>query len=845
MRIVRDLFIATIVWLGFIVSIQAQDFFAPNPWNITENFMVNSGDSMYVPFGTEVNLSDGVKLSIALGGEVFIESDVKVSAGKNASVEVYGNLIAQGTDIEPIVFTSSLAVQEKSSWNGIYAYAGAMVSMTNCRVLYSHYGVRSYNTSNTGINLDIRYSHFEQNKYALYLHETIASTGSSPVIQYNSFIENDFHLYTLNFTEAVTSVIDARFNWWGSNNVNEIAAKIYDRKDDEQALLVDYSQLRASISTSDILTNTQMGQLVEEFPGEPINLSGNLELVGDMVISGDQQVFLSSGSHLHIHAGVNLTIEAGSFLMLESGAIVTFDENEGIELYGDLHASGMEGNKVVFTSALDNPVKGSWNGIAVHAGSSVVIDHSQIKYASAGVNNQDTRTGAADIRIGNTLFEQNEVAVSLYEYADVDISAVINYSAFIDNSYNLYTISEYSQSTSVIDARFNWWNSTDSTEISAKIVDQHDNGRGLQVNYSQLRASAASNDILTNTQMGPLVEEFPGEPISLSGNLELVGDTVISGDQQVFLSSGSSLHIHAGVNLTIEAGSFLMLESGASVTFDENAGIELYGDLHASGMEGNEVVFTSALDNPVKGSWDGIMAHAGSSVSLNNSQIKYASIGVSNQDTRSGAANINIGNTLFEQNEVAVYLYEYAGVDLSADINYSAFIDNTHDIYTETEVAQSTTIIDARYNWWGSVDTRDISSKIVDQQDSDNALLVDYSQLRASIANSDVLTNTLAVNWPDDLLQGYEYWLSGNYSLIGDITIDEGEIVHLDFGSELHINANINLTLAAGGVLFIEQGVRITLDSGSSIQGQGECIIMADVEIISADELVNVIDSCQ
>ncbi|MDD2563098.1 MAG: right-handed parallel beta-helix repeat-containing protein [Salinivirgaceae bacterium] len=78
----------------------------------------------------------GVNLTISAGATLkFMDN-----AGLDISYwdEHYAKLIANGTDSEPIVFTSGSPSPDKGDWNGIYFYKGVSGSILNhCEVLYA------------------------------------------------------------------------------------------------------------------------------------------------------------------------------------------------------------------------------------------------------------------------------------------------------------------------------------------------------------------------------------------------------------------------------------------------------------------------------------------------------------------------------------------------------------------------------------------------------------------------------------------------------------------------------------------------------------------------------------
>ncbi|KPH89845.1 hypothetical protein AMS57_14285 [Pseudoalteromonas undina] len=210
MRILVSLLFTMLSFLMFSTNILAQDYFAPKTWDITDSFTIDSGDRMYVTANSKVTLEDSAKLIINKGAELIIEQGVSVFAGRNASIDVRGTLISTGVEGSEVVFTSSLDIPEKGSWNGIYAYNGSNVTLRYTQVKYASWGVYEVSIS-SATHLDIQYSLFEQNTQAIYINESTRDSGFISTIHYNSFIDNTTNLYAnVTYGNSDSTIIDAR-----------------------------------------------------------------------------------------------------------------------------------------------------------------------------------------------------------------------------------------------------------------------------------------------------------------------------------------------------------------------------------------------------------------------------------------------------------------------------------------------------------------------------------------------------------------------------------------------------------------------------------------------------------
>jgi len=139
-----------------------------------------------------------------------------------------GALVAQGTAIAPITFTSSNAVPTPGSWQGVsfQTTANPLSIVDYCILEYGYNNIYSYNAkptiqnsairsaSNAGIYLSglgsngmtISYNTISDNKYGIY------AASCQPIAHYNNFSQNvDYALYYTGST-----LLDATENWWDS-----------------------------------------------------------------------------------------------------------------------------------------------------------------------------------------------------------------------------------------------------------------------------------------------------------------------------------------------------------------------------------------------------------------------------------------------------------------------------------------------------------------------------------------------------------------------------------------------------------------------------------------------------
>ena len=98
-----------------------------SPYLITGDVKVNEGATLTITKGVEVIfLADN---DDTLSGDTAYDSELRVD----------GTLTVQGTEAEPVVFTSSDQVKRVGQWGGIYARNGTLEHVV---VEYSSYGLK-------------------------------------------------------------------------------------------------------------------------------------------------------------------------------------------------------------------------------------------------------------------------------------------------------------------------------------------------------------------------------------------------------------------------------------------------------------------------------------------------------------------------------------------------------------------------------------------------------------------------------------------------------------------------------------------------------------------------------
>lgn len=529
--------------------------------------------------------------------------------------------------------------------------------------------------------------------------------------------------------------------------------------------------------------------------------------------------------------------------------------NARINVYGSLIGNGLEGSEIHFGSSVEAPSAGSWYGIHAHANAKVTLRYTQILHAQYGVYvdiNHSINSQIIDIKYSR--FIENTYGIYVYEgYSNTGSSLVLHYNQFMSNDFHIHgSHSNNHSSTTVIDARFNWWNSTRVGEILAKIYDHQDASDGLMINYGQYRGSIDIDDIIDNA----IAWIWPDELIIdnetvLDGDFTFIGNTHITTDQVVRVTAGSHITIGAGVTLTVAQAGRWIIEDGARITIEDaaiinvygewrigagvnirsglNVKLNIYGSLIGNGIEGNEIHFGSSLDVPHLGSWQGITAYSGANIQLVYTQVSHAEYGLYAHINSDMAINVDIRYSRFVNNTNAVRVYEtIQNTGSTFIVQYNQFINNTFNIYAYSVDQNSTLHIDASFNWWNTVVAEDIAAKIFDHA---YGLTVDHDHDRFGAGVDDIgyVYDTGTID--TDVI------VERRIRIIGETRIDASHSVTIGAGSSITIDADS--TLHVDGDLIVEEGAEFIVDEDATVEVTGRIIVTASELTLPADLTVN------
>ncbi|WP_298774667.1 hypothetical protein [uncultured Shewanella sp.] len=504
----------------------------------------------------------------------------------------------------------------------------------------------------------------------------------------------------------------------------------------------------------------------------------------DVQIDAGDRIIVTQDTHVYLSADAKITIDPNAALILEEGVNIDIGENAEIAVYGELNSFGNAYNMNRLQSVQLSPTNTDWQGITTYNGSTVNLQYTQISHAVNAIRaqigttilfpaNSDTHnnyldthnnyldthvntetantinsTPTSQLNVRYSTFSHNQTAINISElHTFGQLDSNIQYNQFSDNEYHLYTSSQAHThgtelSPSIVDARFNWWSTTDTSQIKQSIRDTQSisseesrNNHALRVDYSHYRQSIYYNDILTNAFMLALPQKWKlDDPITidpgfnreshyqLDGNFLIAGNTQFKPYQLATLTANSLLTVSENSMLTItetarfiaEPGAVIYLRQNSQINVDghwqlfegvqviaeEGAKINLNGSLYANGASHNRVNF-SAASHLINQEWQGIQVSQGAEINLRYSQVQHAQQGIYanlvpaityperiNSNTSLNLINeptkIKITRTRFIENEQAIRIDVVPETqNVETLIEYNDFIDNNIHLFSQ------------------------------------------------------------------------------------------------------------------------------------------------------------------
>ncbi|MCK4641838.1 MAG: right-handed parallel beta-helix repeat-containing protein, partial [Candidatus Marinimicrobia bacterium] len=429
---------------------------------------------------------------------------------------------------------------------------------------------------------------------------------------------------------------------------------------------------------------------------------------GGQFVSGEisQSTTWTKSPNSYYFVNGDITINALKILKIEPGVTVSFMDNYGITVDGGLYALGTATDSILFTSLNAVPAAGDWKALKFNLSS--FPDTNRIKYARIEFG------GESGESIGALHIDNGKVDVSHSIITNNDFSGI----TLLDGELNL-----------------------DQSHITRS-------NQGIRANGGSL--DLVNCDIYDNDSYGLY---------HVSGGIDSLQNC------RFYKNANTAIYFH---------GDRLAILDSTAIYNNSQIGLEINGDLKMDHtfIENNTSGNTNFSGLLYK---DGLLDISHTKISGNaiGAKIQAATTGSYIRNSRiesSGlngieisTANVSLENDIIQNNnQYGVILNGAATVkrslvqqnDVGIKTSSTPTIDfnNIENNYTFNIQNDGSNDVDARYNWWGSATSSDISSGIWDKNDNSNLGTVQYQPfLTASVDISDeVAPSGLVLISPED-----------------------------------------------------------------------------------------------
>jgi RHS repeat-associated protein/uncharacterized repeat protein (TIGR01451 family) len=363
----------------------------------------------------------------------------------------------------------------------------------------------------------------------------------------------------------------------------------------------------------------------------------------------------------------DLTVPSGLTLTVKPGVAVMGQDQVELTVEGHLEARGSQ--PITFTSSA-NSRPGQWSGLVFDGGTGA-LRHVTVRYGGdpnsllgsfygSNIAARDVPAPGLTIESSQVLHERDRFG----SYADYGLYAADSRVVVSD------TLLAYSGNA---DADYALYATGTSAITVVRSIFQSNVGHPLWAPSAALPALLDGNVFIDNGH----------------DRIRCHGDLVLSSSTTLPAQTGLEGYEIAG-QLTVPAGVTLEVEPGLGLFWATVQGLSVEGTLLAAATQEQPILFTSLADS-APGQWAGITCDGGTG-RLEHATIRHAETGLA----------VNDGDVTVERGEVTqnpVHGIHLTGADtrfsvVGADVSGNG----DHGLLNETSK-----LVDARYNWWGSV----------------------------------------------------------------------------------------------------------------------------------------------
>jgi len=413
---------------------------------------VSHGATMRLEAGAVLKLDSDVldEFDLVIDGSLVLEAGARFELAGFNTIRVNGSIQVNGTQSNPVIFTSAQDIPAKEDWQGILiGSSAAPVQINHAIIEYATHGLRFNDATGSvrdsilqnnlhGVYLvgdakpQITGNTISYNDYGVYETTIGSGMGPQPDISGNNLHGNSRYAVMLRQSRKSSAFTSMPENWWGSVAIDEILASIYDYRDDESLPAVGYEQYLDGPVPGGNPVNDRSIEIQEIKADTVLSSDKQYLVIGDIYVPQGVMLTLDEYTELDMNGAQNSDFKliVDGRLVLKPGSKIVFsDSAQFVEINGDLSVEGTTLAPVVFTSGRQAPAKGDWRGIHITSlANEVEIAHARVEYATWGIW-FDEMSGT----VTQSVFKENEVGI----LATLNANPQLSGNEFVNNSFDV------------------------------------------------------------------------------------------------------------------------------------------------------------------------------------------------------------------------------------------------------------------------------------------------------------------------------------------------------------------------------------------------------------------------
>jgi parallel beta-helix repeat protein len=440
------------------------------------------------PINSDTTLSAGVYVvsgtTVATGVTLTLSPGAILKFQPNASLAIFGNLVAVGSEAEPIYFTEirddsvggdtngdlGATLPAPGSWRSISIANGGTAELVHTQIRYGGNGSSQSSSLNKngsgslvitdslikdsatrGLNLvettdaiSITRNLFEDNNVGA---AAVQTTGPISIFD-NDMEGNRFGIYV----ERSIGTVTVSNNRVSSSDIvgidlfdltGPIGVNANELSNNQRGLRIRHSPNLSGITGNSFDPNNVSPVVLDAISSGTVidadnTLNGPIEVESGNLISNttwqnDWTYYITQNTFnptLIVNPGISLTIEPGT--------VIKFGLDAALSVGGSINAIGTSDQPITFTEIRDDtaggdsngdfsatqPSPGLWRGIDIGDNANAAMHHARIRYAGRNSTPAVTKTGAGSFELTSSEITDNDSSALKLDQTEEDISIV-------------------------------------------------------------------------------------------------------------------------------------------------------------------------------------------------------------------------------------------------------------------------------------------------------------------------------------------------------------------------------------------------------------------------------------